>query len=178
VFEIAMDLPARNESEAVGFFMFGTDLRKHLREAHADRYGKAQLLFYRALDLLCYHTIGAVKGPAQAGEVHKCLVNGIFFNVRRKAPEYPEHAHGEEAVGLIVGWKDHGIRADLFDIREPYPPLDTPRLCLIACSCHNAPLFSGYDRPSPEFRVYCLLAGRKEGVCVNMQDGLRPGTDG
>ena len=158
--------------------MLGADLRKDLREAHADRYGKAQLFFYRALDLFSYHTVGTVEGPAQAGEVHECLVNGIFFNIRGKSPEYPEHAHGEEAVGLVIGWKDHGIRADFFDIGKPCASLDTPCFRLITCGRHNAPLFPGYYRPSPEFRMYGLFAGRKEGISVNMQDGLWPGTDG
>ena len=172
-----MYISSRDESDTVRLVMFRPYLRKDLGEAHTDRDGDTELFFYRLLHLFGDHGVRAMETSPEAGEVHKRLVYGVFLNVRRKTPENPEHPHRKQAVCLIIRGDNDRIRADLPDLEEPHAPLHAARLCLITGSSHNAPLLPCYDRSSPEFRVHSLFAGSKEGVGINVEDGLGPGPD-
>src|SRR5512139_221811 len=162
----------------MGFIVLRPYLRQDLRETDANRYRDTQFRLYRILHLLCDQSVGAVKRPPQAGKIYECLIYRIFLDVWREAPEYLEHPDGKEAVGLVIRRDDYGVRADLLHIIEAHTPRYPFRLRLVAGRRDDPPLLAGYYRPSPEFRMHSLLAGRKKGIGIQMEDRLRPGTDG
>ena len=173
-----MDVPAGDHGEVVRFPVLRSDLREDLREGDARGHGDAELLFDRSPHLLCDRFVRTVVGPPEACQVHEGLVDGVFLNVRGEAPQDLEHAHGKEAVGLVIRRQDDRVGAKLLHVREPHATRYAAGLGLVRGSGHDAALLAGDDRTALQLRVDGLLAGSEEGVGVEMHDGLGPGGEG
>ena len=122
--------------------------------------------------------IGHPQRPTQAGHIGEAFVYRILFHLRRIAPDNGEEALGEQTIGLIVGGQDHRLRADFPDVGEPHATRHPARFGLIAHRGGDAALFAGHHRPPLELRTAGLLAGGKERVAINMQDGAGKGLEG
>ena len=46
--------------------------------------------------------IGAVKTPSESREIGEGIVYRVLLHVGREAPDYLEHSHRKETVGLVV----------------------------------------------------------------------------
>ncbi len=173
-----MDVSPGDHGEAVRFLMLRADLRQDLGEADADRHGDPQLCLDRLSHLLGDRLVGPVKAPPEAGEIDKGLVDGVFLDIGREPPHDLEHPYGKEAVGLVVGRQDHRVGTELLHLGEAYAALHAARLCFVARGRHDPALLAGDHRPALELRVDRLLAGCKERIGIEMEDGLRPGGNG
>src|SRR5271157_6112406 len=113
-------------------------------------------------------------GPAHARDVCKGLVDGVFFHLGGEAPYDVEHPPGKEAVGLIVGWEDDKPRAEGSCLMEGDTALNPQPFCGIAGAGDNPPLSPRDDGLPFKLRVNGLLTGCKEGVPIDMDNGLGP----
>ena len=122
--------------------------------------------------------VGHPQRPAQAGHIGEAFVYGVLFHLRRIAPHNGKEARGQQAVGLIVGGQDHRLWADFPDLREPHPTPHPTCFGLIAHRGRDAALFAGDDGPPLQLWAAGLLAGGKERIAINVQDGTRQGLEG
>jgi hypothetical protein len=147
----------------------------HFGEAQAHCDGKPEFIIDLFFHVRRNRLVRGAQRPSHPRDIGKSLVNGILLDLIGESPHDAEHAPGKEAVRLIIGRKNDKAWANLFCLMQRNASFDAYLFCGIAGAGNNAPFSAGDDRFSFQLRMDRFLAGREEGVAIDMDNGLGPG---